>query len=46
MLDLNARVHLEEEVLAIPIEKEFTRPRIHIAGSLCRGNRRGPHTGA
>ena len=43
MLDLNARVHLEEVELSTGIEEELAGAGIHVAGRLRRGDRRGAH---
>ena len=43
VLDLNARVHLEEVELAILGEQKLARPRIHVARSLRRGHGRITH---
>ena len=43
MLDLEARVHLEEVELAVAVEQELARAGVHVAGGLRGAHRRLAH---
>src|SRR5665213_1730727 len=46
MFNLEARVHLEEVVLAVAIEEELTRARVHVTRCARRANRSCTHFGS
>src|SRR5207237_9408738 len=43
---LNARIHLEEVEIAVPVEKEFARAGVHISRGLCCRDGGRAHTRA